>query len=82
MREAQLDCRQALELLVDYLKAELTPANQSRVAAHLAACGHCLEEAQFERNFLAALERAAGGVRCPEEVLARIRAAVRDAGGA
>jgi len=78
----QLDCREALALLVDYLKTELTPDNASRVAAHLSACGHCLEQAQFEQNFRAALERAAGGVRCPEELLARIRAALRDAGGA
>ena len=33
---------------------------------HLAACGHCLQHAHFERNFLAALERAAKGVRCPD----------------
>jgi len=77
----QLDCREALALLVDYLKTELTPDSQARVAAHLSACGHCLEQAHFEQNFLAALERAAGGVRCPEEVLARIRAALRDAAG-
>lgn len=77
MTGPQLDCGEALALLQDYLKEELTPDNQARVAEHLAACGHCLEHAHFERNFLAALERAAKGVRCPDEVVARIRQAIR-----
>lgn len=77
MSDARLDCAEALALLQDYLKEELTLDNQSRVATHLAACGHCLEHAHFERNFLAALERAARGVRCPGEVAARIRQALR-----
>lgn len=72
-----INCAEALALLQDYLKEELTPDNQTRVAEHLAACGHCLQHAHFERNFLAALERAAKGVRCPDEVVARIRQAIR-----
>lgn len=77
MSDPRLDCREALEQLQDFLKEELTPENQERVASHLAACGHCHGQAQFERNFLAALERAARGVRCPDEVVARIRRALR-----
>lgn len=77
MNDRTLDCAEALTLLQDYLKEELTTDNQARVASHLAACGHCLEHAHFERNFLAALERAAKGVRCPDAVVARIRQALR-----
>lgn len=77
MNESRLDCNEALALLQDYLKEELTADNEARVASHLAACGHCLEHACFERNFLSALERAASGVRCPKAVVARIRAALR-----
>jgi anti-sigma factor (TIGR02949 family) len=77
MSHAPSDCREALALLQDYLKDELTPDNETRVTAHLAACGHCLRHANFERNFLAALERATRGVRCPDEVVARIRLALR-----
>lgn len=77
MTEERLDCAEALVLLQDYLKEELTPANESRVAGHLAACRHCLEHAAFERNFLAALERATRGVRCPDAVVARIRQVLR-----
>ena len=71
------NCQEALAQLQDFLKEELTPDNQERVARHLEACGHCLGQAQFERNFLTALERAARGVRCPDEVVARIRRALR-----
>jgi anti-sigma factor (TIGR02949 family) len=77
MNDSRLDCAEALALLQDYLKDELTPDNQRRVAGHLAACGHCLEQEHFERNFLAAVERAARGIRCPDEVVARIRQALR-----
>jgi len=77
MSDRTLDCAKALDLLQDYLKEELTADNQARVASHLSACGHCLEHAHFERNFLAAVERAAKGVRCPDEVVARIRQALR-----
>ena len=77
MNDPRLDCTEALALLQDYLKEELTPDNQRRVAGHLAACGHCLKHEHFERNFLAAVERAARGIRCPDEVVARIRQALR-----
>ena len=77
MNDSRLDCAEALALLLDYLKDELTPANRRRVAGHLAACGHCLEHEHFERNFLAAIQRAAKGIRCPDEVAARIRQALR-----
>ena len=77
MNDSRLNCAEALALLQDYLKHELTPANQRRVAGHLAACGPCLEHDHFERNFLAAGERAAKGIRCPDDVVARIRQALR-----
>ena len=77
MNSARIDCDEALALLQDYLKVELSADNQARVAEHLAACGHCLGHAQFERNFLAALERATRGVQCPDELVARIREALR-----
>lgn len=77
MSKQKLDCAEALALLQDYLKEELTADNQGRVASHLAACGHCLQHAHFERNFLAALERAAKGARCPDAVVSRIRQSLR-----
>lgn len=80
MSGGPVDCREALALLQDYLKEELTGEHQDRVAAHLAACAPCFKHAEFERNFLAAVERAARSVRCPDELRARIRAALEAAG--
>lgn len=80
MTDRTVNCREALALLHDYLKEELTAENQDRVAAHLAACGHCFQHAEFERNFLAAVERAARNVQCPEALLARIRSALERGG--
>lgn len=79
MTDRRLGCREALALLQDYLKEELTEANRARVATHLAACGHCFQHAEFERNFLAAVERAARHIECPEAVVARIREALEGA---
>jgi len=79
MTPSSMDCTEALALLQDYLKQELTPASQDRLSRHLAACRHCLQHEHFERNFLAALERATRGVRCPDEAVARIREALRSA---
>jgi anti-sigma factor (TIGR02949 family) len=80
MNPSSMDCAEALELLQDYLKAELTAVNEERLTRHLAACRHCLQHEQFERNFLAALERATRGARCPDDAVARIRQALRSAG--
>jgi anti-sigma factor (TIGR02949 family) len=80
MTSPSMNCAEALDLLQDYLKEELTAANQERLTRHLAACGHCLRHEHFERNFLAALERATRGVHCPDEAVARIRQALRSAG--
>lgn len=77
MNTDRMDCDEALALLQDYLKVELSTDNQARVAQHLSACGHCLGHAQFERNFLAAVERATRGVECPDELVARILQALR-----
>jgi len=79
MNRAPMDCAEALDLLQDYLKEELDDASRDRLVRHLAACGHCLQHEHFERNFLAALERATRDVRCPDEALARIREALRSA---
>jgi anti-sigma factor (TIGR02949 family) len=80
MSTPPMDCAEALELLQDYLKEELTGTNRERVTRHLAACAHCFRHEQFERNFLAALERATRDVRCPDETAERIRQALRSAG--
>ena len=73
-----LNCREALDLLQDFLHQELTPEVEAAVIRHLAECHPCLRHRDFEGNFLEALERAVGRERCPEAVRERILAGLRE----
>ena len=73
----RLDCQEALSHLQDYLKQELTPDLLVEVKAHLSRCRDCEGYACFEQNFLRLLERRADKECCPDEVRARIVAALR-----
>jgi anti-sigma factor RsiW len=42
-RRRDLVCRQAVELVTDYLEGALSRADRRRFEAHLAACPHCTE---------------------------------------
>ena len=76
---SRLDCDQAMALLDDYLKRELTAEYIQQVKFHLDRCGDCASLAQFEQKFLQMLETRARKEICPQEVRARILAALRAA---
>jgi anti-sigma factor RsiW len=42
-RSRALVCRDAVELITDYLEGALRPAEVRRLERHLAACPHCAE---------------------------------------
>ncbi|MEY2400835.1 MAG: hypothetical protein QOJ08_946 [Ilumatobacteraceae bacterium] len=42
-RRRALVCRQAVELMADYLDARLSAGDMQRLEAHLAGCPHCSE---------------------------------------
>jgi anti-sigma factor (TIGR02949 family) len=71
------DCEEALAHLQDYLKRELTTDLVVEVRDHLARCRSCSGYARFEESFLLMLETRAGRETCPNEVRARILAALR-----
>jgi anti-sigma factor (TIGR02949 family) len=73
----RIDCQEALAHLQDYLKRELTPDLLVEVKAHLSRCRDCEGYACFEQSFLQLLQRRAGKECCPQEVRARIVAALR-----
>lgn len=56
-----IDCRQAVERLYEYLDRELTPELRSEVERHLDACAGCFSHFEFERAFLRFLEARARG---------------------
>jgi anti-sigma factor RsiW len=50
-RRRDLACREAVELVTDYLEGALSPADRERLEGHLAACPHCTEYlAQMRRT--------------------------------
>jgi anti-sigma factor RsiW len=50
-RRSELVCRQAVELVTDYLEGALSAADRERLEGHLAACPHCTEYlAQMRRT--------------------------------
>jgi anti-sigma factor RsiW len=43
LRRRDIVCRQAVELVTDYLEGALSRRERRRFEAHLAACEHCTE---------------------------------------
>jgi anti-sigma factor (TIGR02949 family) len=70
-------CREALSLLQDYLKQEITPELATKITDHLEKCRPCFEHLQFERQFLEMLQHKAKGQCCPDRLRARILAELR-----
>jgi anti-sigma factor (TIGR02949 family) len=82
MTAPHTSCREAIALLEDWLKEELTPELAERARAHFERCRPCFRHVEFERRFLAELEAAGRGERCPDQLradlLREIRGADRD----
>ncbi len=76
-----VNCDEALALLQDYLKQELTADTARDIEAHLDRCRDCLSQARFERNFLALLSARLTGAACPRPLRERIMAALRAEAG-
>ena len=72
MRPSGCDCAEAVALLQDYLRRELTPEHATRVRQHLADCRHCFEHHEFEQRFTALLQNRLGRECCPETLRARL----------
>lgn len=56
-RRQELVCREAVELVTDYLEGALDDGDRSRLEGHLAACPHCSEYLAQMRRTLDALGR-------------------------
>ena len=82
MSAGRLTCREAIALLDDWLKQELTPEAADRIRSHFERCRPCFRHAEFERRFLAELEAAGRGERCPERLRADLLREIRGAGPA
>jgi anti-sigma factor (TIGR02949 family) len=74
---SQVDCRDAMAKLHEYLKQELTSDLAAEVRQHLERCRPCFSSARFEENFLAMMESCGRRQTCPEKLRAKILAALK-----
>lgn len=56
-----LTCREVVELLWEYIDAELTPDMEGRIRAHLEACEKCYPHYEFQKAFVEFVRRHGGG---------------------
>ena len=71
-----MTCREAVELLWEYLDAELTPELTERIRAHLAVCEKCYPHFEFQQAFLAFVKRHGTQV-APDALRAKVLASLR-----
>jgi anti-sigma factor RsiW len=57
-RRRELVCRQAVELMTEYLDGVLPPRDRARLEAHLAGCPHCSEHLAQLRITIETMGRA------------------------
>ena len=67
-RRRALVCRQAIELMSDYLEAALSDRDRARLEAHLSECPHCREYLAQLRVTIEALGTAEPDDLWPEAV--------------
>jgi anti-sigma factor RsiW len=67
-RRRALMCRQAIELMSDYLEASLPEGDRARLEAHLSECPHCSEYLAQLRATIGALGTVGPDDLSPEAV--------------
>jgi anti-sigma factor RsiW len=65
-RRRDLACRQAVELVTDYLEGALDDRDHARFEAHVAACPNCREYLAQIRATIAAMGRVEPEALAPE----------------
>jgi anti-sigma factor (TIGR02949 family) len=73
-----LDCRQTLDRLSEFIDGEVNPADHSQLSTHLAACGPCLDEYDVEMVVKALVARSCWQ-QAPLELKARVLAQIDQA---
>lgn len=71
----ELDCREALAHLYEFIDGEVGPVDKQRIAQHLEECGPCLQEFDVERIVRAVVARSCCQA-APSELRARIVAQI------
>lgn len=71
-------CGEVLSDVWSFLDDELDPAKRAAVKQHLDGCSPCLQEAGIDEKLKSILHEKCGGERAPQELRARLQAALRD----
>jgi predicted anti-sigma-YlaC factor YlaD len=66
LRRRDIVCRQAVELVTDYLEGALTRRDRARFEHHLRGCPHCREYLEQMRATIAVLGRVEPESLAPE----------------
>jgi anti-sigma factor (TIGR02949 family) len=67
-----ISCRDALNLIFEYLDGELEDVSEEEVRAHFEACRRCFPHLKLEESFRAAVQRATRGKAAPPELRSRV----------
>jgi anti-sigma factor (TIGR02949 family) len=71
-------CEEAFRRLDDYLDRELASADMARMHEHLETCAACAREFTFEASVLDGVKRKLRQIEIPQDVLARLTAAIAE----
>lgn len=66
LRRRHVVCREAVDLIADYLDGSLPPRDRRRLEAHLAGCEHCTEYLAQMRTTIEAAGRVEPDDLAPE----------------
>lgn len=70
--DAELSCRELVELITDYLEEALDPLERQRFEEHLRACPHCrvyLEQMRLSIRFVGSLRERSLPADVKEELM-------------
>ncbi len=67
-----IDCREALDRLYEYLDEELTPIRAEEVRLHIEKCAPCFQLSSFEDTYLRFLEARTRARRAPDALRKKI----------
>ena len=75
-----MSCEEAIERLYEYLDDELESLESERVAEHFRICQRCYPHVNFEKAFLAAVNRSQTDEAAPQDLKSRIMRALQEEG--
>jgi anti-sigma factor (TIGR02949 family) len=80
-RPCNIECKDALERLYEFLDGELESSSAEEVEQHFRLCQRCYPHLAMEESFREALRRAQGGGAVPPELMDRVLRSLEESQG-